>query len=688
MAEVVAEVSEQQLRRVEFAKQRTAKFEQIRREFKPVESNPMITPLTRFWDIPDADLDNLYAIRKGREYTLPVMPLLRDTIDAETDPKPLKLRGYQAEMVCHLAAMPRFIDGDAVGLGKTLCSIAALCAYHEQLRLQGKRMKVIVFTTTSTAHQWATEIERFSGLKPWVLRDAYKFRGDSKTTYGHTARVAQLQKFLEHPGLDVLICRYSQWLGRRKKVSGPLDADGRPVDSEGKENLSQEIRDLRDQLKGLKGRSTLILDETHKIKTPGAQTRNMVVAIHHRFAKVWGLTATAIKNHLEEFYAITSAIGVTPLGSLNYFRENFCNWELQNAGGRVVPKITGYNRLQEFRVGMRPWYWGRSQAQVKEPLPTLTTVYHPVDLSDEESKLLLVDIPGGAFTLPPTIRKVAGEVEVVERDPSNLMTMLSVYQLVSNSMSLLDTSDTKTYLRPKLSSKEEILLDLLDGELAGEKVIVYTKYRSWIDRLEHLTKNNKFTARQFLRITGAEGGKAREKNRILFQNNPAYDFIMINNAAIEGVNLQQAAHLICLDLPWSWGDLIQLVGRMVRMASPHSACTLHIMFARGTVDEYVIEIQKSKKGVFERILGSAGTLGLLEEASALDQDLEQAALGLENEGEDDFRDMLRAHARKLGLGAFVTGTILAKEKAGMRRDVRIGKSGVHQVTEQELEDKW
>lgn len=581
-----------------------------------------------------------------------------------------------------------YLTNDYIVTHNTLCSIAALCAYHEQLRREGKAMKVVVFTTTSTAHQWATEIERFSGLRPWVLKDAYKFKGDSKTTYGHKARLAQLQKFLDHPKLDVLICRYSQWIGRRKKLTTTLDADGRTVDSEGRERLSQEIRDLRDALKPIRGRGAMILDETHKIKNPESQIRAMVVSIHRRFHRVWGLTATAIKNHLEEFYSIAAAMGVTPLGSLNYFREHHCDWSLQNAGGRVVPKIVGYRGLDKFKVGMRPWYWGRSQAQVKEPLPKLTTIYHPVELSDEESKLLLVDIPSGNFALPPVLKKVAGEVELVERDTSNMMTMLSVYQLVSNSMALLDTGDTKAFHSPKLSTKEEILLDLLDGDLAGEKVIIYTKYRSWIDRLQHLTQNNRFTARQFLRITGAESGKARERNRLLFQGNPEYDFIAINSAAIEGVNLQQAAHLICLDLPWSWGDLIQLVGRMVRMASPHAACTLHILFARGTVDEYVIEIQKSKKGVFERILGSAGTVGLLEEGKDLGDELDQIAVGLEDESKDDFRDMLRAHAQKVGLGAYVNGTILAKESAGMRRDVVIGKSGVRAVTEEELEDRW
>lgn len=263
-------------------------------------------------------------------------------------------------------------------------------------------------------------------------------------------------------------------------------------------------------------------------------------------------------------------------------------------------------------------------------------------------------------------------------------TMLSVMQLVANSSALLDRSDKKAFLSKSLSAKEEILLDLLDGDLQGEHVLCFTKYRSWIDRLEYLTTNRAFTNRKFLRITGAETGKQRENNRLLFQDHPDYNFLMLNGAGIEGSNLQQAAHLICLDLPWSWGDFIQLVGRMVRMASPHSACTLHILFTLGTVDEYVIEVQKSKKGVFERILGNAGTAGILEED--LSQDLDILATGLEDESDDDFRDMLKAHAKTLKLRDYTSGVMLAKQVGGLRDYDPLAKK--RKVTEEELDLKW
>lgn len=682
MTDAPLEYTSLQQKKQAYAIAKRAELEAIEREFQPVPGCPLITPMTRFLKLPDDTLRALYAIRRGEIPELPPMPRLREILDAGTsNEKPLTLRPYQAQQVMHMYHMPRYVNGDSVGLGKTLCAIAAACAFDHAI---GGGLKMIVFTTTTTAYQWETEIKRFSTLNPWVMRDSYKFKGDSKATHGHAARLAQLQKFLEHPKLDVLVCRYSQWKGKRRVLGTAIDQDGKAVTKDGKERVSPEIRDFREALKGYKGRSILVLDETHKIKNPESLIRAMIETLQARFARVWGLTATAIKNHLEEFYSITSCIGVSPLGSLNRFREDYCIWEPVRHGAVVDSVITGYRHLDQFKVAMRPFYWGRSQAQVHEPMPKLTTVYHPAEMSRAESKLVLEDIPSGAYVLPPTLRKVAGEWELVERDPSNLMTMLSVMQLVANSSALLDRSDKKAFLSKSLSAKEEILLDLLDGDLQGEHVLCFTKYRSWIDRLEYLTTNRAFTNRKFLRITGAETGKQRESNRLLFQDHPDYNFLMLNGAGIEGSNLQQAAHLICLDLPWSWGDFIQLVGRMVRMASPHSACTLHILFTLGTVDEYVIEVQKSKKGVFERILGNAGTAGILEED--LSQDLDILATGLEDESDDDFRDMLKAHAKTLKLRDYTSGVMLAKQVGGLRDYDPLAKK--RKVTEEELDLKW
>jgi len=153
----------------------------------------------------------------------------------------------------------------------------------------------------------------------------------------------------------------------------------------------------------------------------------------------------------------------------------------------------------------------------------------------------------------------------------------------------------------------------------------------------------------------------RNAAKRLFQESPDHDLIFINAAGIEGLNLQQAAHMVCLDLPWSWGDLLQLVGRMVRSASPHTTCTLHILVARGTVDEYTIDVLKGKKGVFDVILGESHSGGLLGEGGELD--LES---GMECGTDEEFKlEMLRkAHKRTTSMKRFLEGDLILEARSG------------------------
>jgi len=632
-----------------------------------LETNPLATPYALKQGYAEDLLFKLFQLRSldtAGEDTVKVNcgPLLRTTIRSLGTE--LRLREYQKQMLVHLTRMQRFINGDAVGLGKTLDCIAAACWLRERV----KGLKIVVLATKSTTWQWHDEVLDFSELRPKVVQ--------SKTDRGlkaYNARYKQFMDFFENDDHDVLICKYTSMIGRRKKAErfnedgapdpeGRFDKDGFLARKDGKEKISDEVKTFCEIFRKHKDNIILICDEAHKFKSEGSQIRNLVWNLQKQAKRCWALTATAIKNNLEEFYSIAVAIGLEPLGSMQEFREDFCNYQDAYIGqGRYKPVLMGYKNVKQFRDAMRPFFMGRSQAQVKEPLPRLTTIYHPIDLDEITADILLKGIPSGTFEIPPTIIKQAGMIFEKERKPDNLMTMMSLYQMIANHVALLyrDTDKTK-FLTKALSPKEECLLDMLDGEYRGEKVIVFTKYKTWIDRLDAITKAGQFTERKFLRITGDENETQRRDSKRLFQNPEGEnDLIVINSAAMEGVNLQQAAHMVLLDVPWSWGDLIQLVGRMVRMASPHTACSLHVMCAKGTIDEYAIETLKGKKGVFEKILGESHSAGILDEKEAYD-----LTQGMDNVGTDaDFDNMMRAHAKRVGMTKFIRGEMLTEAQS-------------------------
>lgn len=638
---------------------------EIEAAFEPHPTCRLITPYTRYKGISDKVLERLQAVREldieNDEIGFDLGPLMRTEIGG----KPLSIRKYQYQQIAHFISMPRQISGLAVGLGKTICAIGA-SAY---LKNKNPDLKVIILTTRSTARQWVSEIEKFSHLRTWGLKDTYK---DLK---GSEARLLQIKHFLHGTKKDVLVAKYTSLVGKRRKLEGvEFDENGNPLDVKGKETVSREIVKLKEILESVDSKNILlILDEGHKFANEGTSIRSLVENCQSSCGRVITMTATGIKNKLTELNGIAYAIGIRPFGPEFNFKVRFCIMKTKHIGkGRKVREVTGYKNVAAFRDALRPWFFGRSQAQVKEKLPKLTTVMHRFQLSEKEHKLLTKDIPNGDYQLPPSFKKVAGEIYEIERDTDNMMTMLSIYQIVANSYLLLDKDNPSKFLSKTLSSKEEELLDLLDGDLADEKVIVFTKYRTWIDRLEWLTNNGHFTNRKFLRITGAEDEVEREVNRRLFQEDPEHNLIIINSAAIEGVNLQSAAHMIVLDAPFGFGSFLQLVGRMVRMASPNSACTLHMLIAEGTIDEYILEILKSKKKIFEKILGESYSAGILDDGS--DLDLES---GMDdNKDAADFMDLLKVHIKKVKIMDYLSGKELDNVKSKSRNREQISDEDV------------
>ena len=314
-----------------------------------------------------------------------------------------------------------------------------------------------------------------------------KYRGFKS----YAARHQQLRDFLAGHKKDILIGKYSSMIGKRRPIPGKFDDKGRP-------KIEPVIVGDTGVLPGLSRRTGTGPCSSSTRRTAsrrrGSQTRALVIYLSKPARWAWGLTGTAMKNSADEFYSAMSALGIRPFGTMWDFGERFCIFHKQYVGGGIEKRVLdGYQNMEEFKRGLRPFFLGRSQAQVKEPLPKLQTTYHPVDLDDKQRKLLLEDIPNGTFVLPPTLIRIAGEIMEKERDPSNAMTMMSVQQLVANHWGLMDREDKKNFFTPVLSPKEEALLDLLDGDLKGEKVIVFTKFRRHIDRLERLIADGKFT---------------------------------------------------------------------------------------------------------------------------------------------------------------------------------------------------
>jgi len=161
-------------------------------------------------------------------------------------------------------------------------------------------------------------------------------------------------------------------------------------------------------------------------------------------------------------------------------------------------------------------------------------------------------------------------------------------------------------------------VDLLTGELEDEKIVVYTRFASLVGRLQAILKKEGIKS---TRITGKENKAARKKNQAAFQDlDSDTKVIFITDAGSEAINLQAAIGMIFYDAPWSWGGYIQILGRMIRIGSPHKGVlAFHLVTERPkpekpdrkTIDHHVLTLLRKKRGLIDKVLGE-GAVGALK----------------------------------------------------------------------------
>ena len=498
----------------------------------------------------------LTAIRKRTDLKLKPTPFLKTTFTGfDGKEHPLTIRYYQVQMVLHLVAMARFVVGDDTGLGKTLETIAALCFIWAAKPEQ----KAVILTTKSATPQWGNEFLKFTvGVTPYVCQ-------------GTPAK--------------------------RRKVRAAFEAHvhGPAVIIMGYRTAVQDFKFMQDW-----DGYILITDEATAYKNSKTQVHQVVEYFASKAARVWALTATLIKNNLMEGYGIyrvvqpnVFAIDGKPM-SMTQFMHYYCIVEMMALRrGPRVPRIVGYypDKVKEFREAIDAYYLGRPKHDVAAELPSLTMRSIEVGLTPEQESKYREAILGLL-----TVGEASGDTE--EKEVTKL-TAVTYCQQIVNHPALIDCDGD--------SEKLKALVELLkDGDLAGEKVIVFSRFKKMVNLLMPVLEKQLGKGKA-VRITGDENGSQREYAKAQFQNpDSGVNVVCITMAGSDAINLQAAKAIVFYDSPWSAGDYLQILGRMIRIGSIHDAVYAIHLVAKGrkrTIDHRTIEKLSSKMDLLEAVLG-------------------------------------------------------------------------------------
>lgn len=593
-------------------------------------------------------LDEIRTLRGRSDLKLKPNPYLKEEVIG-------MLRPYQAVGLMNLLMQPHICLGDDTGLGKTLQVLASISyIWHNE-----PEFIPIVVTTKSAIYQWSSETKKFMSNMTTIVVDgnpakrqeiydeffSVDHRVDPRViliiSYDSLARDVIDGTLKTKTGKDKEIRKEKEELKSEiERLTSLMDFTG--------ENKIKEIavlkaklqkltasavktsktRGLMSRLQGLKDdghKFFLVLDEIHRVKNYRSQIHEKVRFVSTLCDRVVGLTATPVKNRLIEFFGLYRIIEPKLFPKVMTFQNDYCVMKLQTiGGGRKVPIIVGYKNLKQFVSKIEPYYLSRKKHDVAKDLPSLISSEVDIELSSEQQEL---------YSMAEAGLLDQKEYETEESTAEALSKLVRCQQAV-NHPELLKDDDGNSYLGK--SGKVSMLLDMLENDLADRKTILFTRFETFATIV---AREMDGAGIKYVRITGKENDpKVREASKVKFQDlESGVNVIIITLAGSESLNLQAAEHFVFLDLPWSFGDYVQLIGRMIRIGSSHNTVVAHHFLARKqdggkTIDHHVLRALQSKQKLADQVAGKNLVGGLSFKENDMVRDLYAAVFGAKKDG--------------------------------------------------------
>ncbi len=360
----------------------------------------------------------------------------------------------------------------------------------------------------------------------------------------------------------------------------------------------------------------IVVDEAHHLKNRNSTSWKFINELQRKYILL--LTATPIENSLDELYNLITLLKPGQLKTPREFRKQF-----MVSGDPRLPKNRGQLRALLGDVMVRH---SRSQVNLKLPPRQANTIrlnlsaeensfYQAVsayvreqlkDRSTSEEENEVQETSFSDVNKGETLRQVDRfalltlQREIGSSPAASEPTLRLLAQHTNNSArrgKLLELAGQSTQITTwtKADALEKLLSTLLRDP--AEKVIIFTHFRRTLDLLaERLRKLDISPV-----VYHGEMDIA-SKNRAIDDFEHHAQVLLSTEAAGEGRNLQFCRTMINVDIPWNPMRIEQRVGRIHRVGQTREV-RIYNLSARGTVEDYMLEILDQKLNMFELVIG-------------------------------------------------------------------------------------
>ncbi len=332
----------------------------------------------------------------------------------------------------------------------------------------------------------------------------------------------------------------------------------------------------------------LVVDESTRIKTPGAKRTKLIIKFGKQAKYKRILTGTPITKNAADVYAQFKFLDPQILGydSFYSFRSRYCVM-----GGFENRQIIAYRNLEELTRNIE----GHSFRVLKKDcldLPPKIYQRHFVDMSERQKKLyttmkkgFIAELQGNVIEAPEAITRI-----------------LRLQQILCG---WFPTENERVQPIDEKNPRIEALKDILDG--INTKVIIWARFRADISAIERLLGDLAVS------YHGGVDSDAREVAIDRFQNDPDIKyFIGTPQAGGTGLTLTAAEYAIYYSNSFDLEQRLQSEDRCHRIGTKNNVTYIDIECQK-SIDSKIIKALRNKKNIADIITKDPISIFLEEE---------------------------------------------------------------------------
>lgn len=349
-----------------------------------------------------------------------------------------------------------------------------------------------------------------------------------------------------------------------------------------------------------KYKTLLVIDESHRIKTPGANRtkaaqRLAPLAIGRRIC-----TGTPMPNGPIDIYSQMRFLSHDCLGhrtAASFKAAHVLQETVKLDKHRSFQKIVGYRDLDKLKANIAQHSFSCKLKDVVE-LPPLINRFVYTQFTPEQRRIykeLMANAAAVVKGAPPDsspAEKILWALENPTVTPKNVLTKILRLQQVGGGHVVDD--DGKTH--QIASTRYKTLLSILED--CGSPAIIWAQFRAELNTIAEFLEANNIS---YVRYDGTT--KPAECTRAIkaFQNGEVEVFLGQPKSGGIGITLTAARHVIWFSMGYNYDDYAQATARAHRIGQKHPV-NVHHLIAQGSLDKKIYTLLQSKAETQEQMI--------------------------------------------------------------------------------------